>query len=108
MGLPVRTVVAREHRGHRLGLLVKTAMLEMLAAAEPALRRILTGNAGANQHMIAINAELGFEVLDEWQSWELEVAAVPQERSRPQARAAVAARAAVSWPAVSRPGGAAR
>ena len=32
------TAVAREHRGHRLGLLVKVAMLDMLADAEPALR----------------------------------------------------------------------
>ncbi len=71
------TAVTREHRGHRLGLLVKVAMLELLADAEPGLRRILTENADSNQHMIAINAELGFEVLDEWQSWELEVAAVP-------------------------------
>ena len=80
-GYQFATVVAREHRGHRLGLLVKTAMLEMVTGPEPALRRILTGNAGANQHMIAINAALGFEVLDEWQSWELEVAAVTQERA---------------------------
>ena len=72
------TAVTREHRGHRLGLLVKVAMLEMLADAEPALRRILTGNAGSNRHMIGINAALGFEVLDEWQSWELDVAAVPR------------------------------
>ena len=72
------TAVTREHRGHRLGLLVKVAMLDMLADAEPALRRILTGNAGSNRYMISINAALGFEVLDEWQSWELDVAAVPR------------------------------
>jgi len=70
------TAVSRAHRGHRLGLLVKVAMLQQLAGAEPGLRRIVTGNAGTNQHMIAINAELGFRVLDEWPSWELEVAAV--------------------------------
>jgi RimJ/RimL family protein N-acetyltransferase len=74
------TAVVREHRGHRLGLLVKLAMLDLLAEAEPALRRILTENADSNQHMIGINAALGFEVLDEWQSWELDVAAVPQGR----------------------------
>jgi GNAT superfamily N-acetyltransferase len=81
------TAVTREHRGHRLGLLVKVAMLDLLAGAEPAMRRILTENADSNQHMIAINAALGFEVLDEWQSWELEVGAVPQTRSaRAEAR----------------------
>ena len=70
------TAVSRAHRGHRLGMLVKAAMLQHLAGAEPGLRRIMTGNAGTNRHMIAINAELGFRVLDEWQSWELDVAAV--------------------------------
>jgi GNAT superfamily N-acetyltransferase len=56
------TAVIRKHRGHRLGLLVKAVMLEWLAAAEPQLRRVVTWNARANQHMVAINEELGFEV----------------------------------------------
>jgi GNAT superfamily N-acetyltransferase len=72
-GLQELTAVARPHRGHRLGLLVKVAMLELLAEREPQLTQIITGNADANQHMIAINAQLGFEVLDEWASWELDV-----------------------------------
>jgi hypothetical protein len=55
-------------------------MLGLLADAEPAMRRILTENADSNQYMIDINAALGFEVLDEWQSWELDVAAVPQDQ----------------------------
>ncbi len=67
------TAVARPHRGHRLGLLVKVAMLELLAQREPALTQIATGNADANEHMIAINAQLGFEVVDEWPYWELGV-----------------------------------
>ena len=74
------TAVTREHRGHRLGLLVKVAMLELLADAEPEMHWILTENADSNRHMIDINAALGFEILDEWQSWELDVAAVPQSR----------------------------
>ena len=80
------TAVTREHRGHRLGLLVKVAMLDLLAETEPSLRRILTENADSNQHMIGINAALGFAVLDKWQSWELEVAKIPQGR-RAQAEA---------------------
>ena len=67
------TAVTREHRGHRLGLLVKVAMLETLARAEPGLAHILTGNTDSNKHMIAINEELGFRILDEWQSWQLDV-----------------------------------
>jgi GNAT superfamily N-acetyltransferase len=72
-GFQLVTAVTREHRGHRLGLLVKVAMLEMLAAAEPALAHIMTGNADSNKHMIAINEEIGFRVLDEWQSWQLDI-----------------------------------
>jgi RimJ/RimL family protein N-acetyltransferase len=55
------TAVTRQHRGHRLGLLVKAAMLGWLAETEPAIERIETGNASANAHMIAVNELLGFE-----------------------------------------------
>jgi GNAT superfamily N-acetyltransferase len=58
------TVVTRPHRGHRLGLLVKAAMLEWLADAEPALERIGTGNAPSNQYMIAVNETLGYELVE--------------------------------------------
>jgi GNAT superfamily N-acetyltransferase len=70
------TAVTRAHRGHRLGLLVKTAMLQWLAECEPQLTQVLTGNADGNAHMIAINDELGFEVINRWLNWRLEVAAV--------------------------------
>jgi GNAT superfamily N-acetyltransferase len=72
-GLQELTAVARAHRGHRLGLLVKAGMLELLAGREAQLSQIVTGNADTNQYMIAINAQLGFEVLDEWPNWELDV-----------------------------------
>ncbi len=75
-GYQEMTAVARQHRGHRLGLLVKAAMLELLADHEPQLDQIFTGNADSNEHMIAINAELGFRVIDHWLSWELPVASV--------------------------------
>jgi GNAT superfamily N-acetyltransferase len=74
-GLQGMTAVARPHRGHRLGLLVKAAMLELLAAAEPKLERIETGNASSNRHMIAINETLGFELSGSGQQFfELSVA----------------------------------
>jgi GNAT superfamily N-acetyltransferase len=69
------TAVSREHRGHRLGLLVKVANLEGLTGDDPSVRRILTGNAGANQHMIAINEMLGFHVSDQYRYWTLDLAA---------------------------------
>jgi GNAT superfamily N-acetyltransferase len=67
------TAVTRPHRGHRLGLLIKVAMLEWLAEAEPGVRHIMTGNAFANRHMISINEELGYHVLDQWQVWQMDI-----------------------------------
>jgi GNAT superfamily N-acetyltransferase len=72
------TAVTRQHRGHRLGLLVKAAMTQWLRTAEPGLRRIVTWNAAVNKHMIAINETLGYELLDpQSRSYELGVADVP-------------------------------
>jgi hypothetical protein len=69
------TAVTRPHRGHRLGLLVKAAMLEWLASAEPRLEQVETGNADSNEHMIAVNETLGYAVLDpSWALLELPVA----------------------------------
>ena len=65
------TAVLRTHRGHRLGLLVKVAMLDLIAETEPEVDRIATGNAGSNEHMIAINAALGFQVIGVTRDWEL-------------------------------------
>jgi len=68
------TAVLPGHRGHRLGLLVKVAMLEQLLTQLPAVRYIQTGNAGANAHMIAINEQLGFTVAGVGRDWELDIA----------------------------------
>jgi GNAT superfamily N-acetyltransferase len=69
------TAVTRQHRGHRLGMLLKVAMLAWLAEAEPQLRRIITYNAVPNQYMIAVNEALGHRVSDLFQSYELPVEA---------------------------------
>jgi GNAT superfamily N-acetyltransferase len=57
------TGVTRPHRGHRLGLLTKAAMLEWMATAEPQLEHIETNNAASNSYMIAVNEALGFELM---------------------------------------------
>ncbi|MFB4319307.1 GNAT family N-acetyltransferase [Actinomadura sp. 21ATH] len=54
------TAVVPEHRGRRIGIWVKAAMLEWLAAERPEVREIETDNAGDNAHMLAVNEELGF------------------------------------------------
>jgi GNAT superfamily N-acetyltransferase len=66
------TAVVRAHRGHRLGLLVKAAMLEWLATAEPELERIATDNAASNTYMIEVNETLGYELIEPlFQSYQL-------------------------------------
>ncbi|MFG2063295.1 GNAT family N-acetyltransferase [Micromonospora sp. NPDC048871] len=67
------TIVDPDHRGHRLGLLAKIENLRHLLAHEPDLRVIDTFNADSNEHMIAINEQLGFRVCDRWSNWQLSV-----------------------------------
>src|SRR5215469_13667798 len=81
-GHQMLTGVTREHRGHRLGLLVKAAMLEWLRAAEPALERIHTWNAASNRYMIAVNEALGYMILGQpAMMWRLEAAAMLGEQA---------------------------
>ena len=73
------TAVTRAHRGHRLGMLVKTAMLQRLSELEPRVRAIETGNAATNEYMIAVNEQLGFRITDTFQNWEIEVEAARKQ-----------------------------
>lgn len=57
------TSVLAAHRGHRLGLLLKTGMLRWLAEEEPQLRVLDTWNAVSNTHMIDVNETLGYELV---------------------------------------------
>ena len=56
------TLVSADHRGHRLGALVKLAGLQELAARSPRTRFISTWNAQENAPMIAVNDALGARV----------------------------------------------
>lgn len=53
------TLVLREHRGHRLGMLVKLIALQELHVKQPATQLISTWNAQENAPMIAVNDALG-------------------------------------------------
>jgi len=57
------TSVTRAHRGHRLGLLLKTDMLRWLRDAAPAVATIDTWNAESNDRMIGVNEALAYRVL---------------------------------------------
>jgi GNAT superfamily N-acetyltransferase len=64
------TLVLPEHRGRRLGLLLKATVLERLQADSPATRMVTTWNAEVNAPMIAVNERLGFRpngTLSTWQ-----------------------------------------
>ncbi len=67
------TLVLREHRGHRLGALVKLAALHELAAVSPRTRRISTYNSEDNAPMVAVNRALGFEPAGQMSAWSLTV-----------------------------------
>ena len=62
------TLVLREHRGHRLGALVKAAVLRQLADL-PEVRRVTTYNAEDNAPMVAVNDALGFLPNGALSSW---------------------------------------
>jgi GNAT superfamily N-acetyltransferase len=67
------TAVAPAHRGHRLGLLLKTEMLRWLRDAEPQIDHIDTGNAESNAHMIGVNERLGYHVVERVISYQRKV-----------------------------------
>jgi GNAT superfamily N-acetyltransferase len=57
------TAVARPHRGHRLGVLLKADMVRWLADDEPQLETIDTWNAESNDHMVGVNELLGYRIM---------------------------------------------
>jgi len=65
------TLVLHEHRGHRLGALVKAAVLREVLASHPQVPRISTVNAEGNRPMVAVNEALGFVPAGNLSSWAL-------------------------------------
>jgi len=71
VGLQADTAVARHHRGHRLGLLLKIEMMRWLAEAEPQLKIIETWNNVDNKFMIDVNEALGYRLSRIFNTYEL-------------------------------------
>lgn len=67
------TAVAREHRGRRLGLLLKTAMMRWIAEVQPQIEMIETWNNVDNRFMIDVNEALGYRLSRVFTTHELAV-----------------------------------
>lgn len=62
LGEQYDTAVHRDHRGHRLGILLKLEMLRWLAEVEPQIERIETWNQADNRYMIDANEAIGYRL----------------------------------------------
>jgi GNAT superfamily N-acetyltransferase len=63
-GFQSGTLVAPEHRGHRLGLAIKVANHRQVRRHFPDCRVLLTGNADVNAPMNAVNEALGYREVE--------------------------------------------
>ncbi|MFC4333736.1 GNAT family N-acetyltransferase [Salininema proteolyticum] len=57
------TIVLSDHRGHRLGAILKIANQRRLKRNFPGVKQVMTWNAESNEHMIAINEAVGYRPL---------------------------------------------
>ncbi|HEY4267258.1 MAG TPA: GNAT family N-acetyltransferase [Galbitalea sp.] len=65
----VDTIVLGEHRGHRLGMLLKLANLDHLARERPGHPAVVTFNAEENRYMLDVNEAVGFVAVGYEGGW---------------------------------------
>lgn len=70
LGYQQDTLVLTEHRGHALGLRLKAANALRLMDELPEVTAIRTWNAASNDHMLAVNRQLGYVVDGYSREWQ--------------------------------------
>ncbi|MEV1331537.1 GNAT family N-acetyltransferase [Micromonospora costi] len=68
------TIVVQDHRGYGIDRAIKARMLLELRSAEPELTEVQTWNAQANEAMLKVNAELGYQPDRDWCEYSVDVA----------------------------------
>jgi len=63
------TLVVRQHRGHRLGGLLKIATMRLLEAGDYPTEKVTTFNSTLNTPMIAVNEALGARIAGAMVAW---------------------------------------
>nr|MDQ2699153.1 GNAT family N-acetyltransferase [Actinomycetota bacterium] len=63
------TIVLEEHRGHKLGMLLKVANLQHLEQVKPGHPSVTTFNAEENRFMLDVNEAVGFVPIGQESAW---------------------------------------
>jgi GNAT superfamily N-acetyltransferase len=75
VGYQWETIVDPAHRGHRLGLALKTWNHHQLADRSPGTRYVNTWNADSNSFMVSVNELCGFRLMERWTEYQLDLPA---------------------------------
>lgn len=73
VGFQWTTIVDPTHRGRGLGMVLKTWNHHYLVEAIPEVKFLNTWNSASNSYMIAINEALGYQPMEMWTEYQLDL-----------------------------------